>query len=94
LFAAAHEDDAFDGVVVILVLVLKTENAEARSVANFDAADVLDANWRTVAAADNHFANVVRVFDEAKTANIVKLAALRVEASAGIELLAVRALRT
>ena len=58
LLAAAHEDDAFDGVVVILCFVLKAEDAEARSVADFDVADVFDANGRAIVAGDDDFADV------------------------------------
>ena len=34
LFAATHEDDAFDGVVVVFRFVLEAENAKARRVAD------------------------------------------------------------
>ena len=55
LLAAAHEDDAFDGVVVFFS---ETEDAEARRVADLDVADVFHAHWRAVVAADDDFADV------------------------------------
>ena len=84
LLAAAHEDDAFDGVVVVFPFVLKAENTEARSIADDHAADVFHANGDAVAAADDDFANVFRRFNEAEAADVVKLAALRIEAAAGV----------
>src|SRR5580692_1707286 len=87
LLAAAHEDDAFDSVVVILFIgfVLEAENAQARGNADNDAADVFDADGHAVAAAADHdFADVFRGFDEPEAADVIKLAALRVKAAAGI----------
>src|SRR5262249_458606 len=84
LLAAAHEDDAFDGVVVIFLLVLEAEDAEARSVADFDAADILNTNGNAVVATDHYFADVVGGFHEPEAGDVVELAALRVEAAAGV----------
>src|SRR5271165_5868413 len=66
LFASAHENDAFDGVGVVFPFfpfVLEPKNAETRSVADDDAADILHAYGGAVAAADNNFADVVGGFD-------------------------------
>ena len=77
LLAAAHEDDAFDGVGVVfpflpfVSFVLKAENAEARSVANDDATDVFYADGHTIAATDDDFADVFGGFDEAETSNVI-----------------------
>src|ERR1700676_980182 len=84
LFAAAHEDDAFDGVIVFLGAGLKTENAEAGRVADFDVADVLDADGNAIVAADDDFADVFGGFEKAEAADVIKLAALRIEAAAGV----------
>src|SRR5258708_31660878 len=43
LLAPAHQDDAFDGVIILLLLGLKTEDADARGVADFHAANILEA---------------------------------------------------
>ena len=76
LLAAAHQDDAFDGVVVIFLLILKTEDAEAWGVADFHAADVLDSNWRAVVAGHHDFADIFRGLYQAQPAHVVKLTAL------------------
>src|SRR5262249_17456321 len=84
LLAAAHEDNALDGVVVVLLRGLEAEDAEARCIADFDAANIFHANRRAVVAADNNFADVVGRFYQAKSAYVIKLAALGVETAAGI----------
>ena len=84
MFAAAHEDDAFNRIVVIFCFVLKAKDAETRSVADFDVADVLDANGRAVIAGNDDFADVVGGFDEAEAAHIIKLAALGIKTAASI----------
>ena len=94
LFAAAHEDDAFDGVVIVFPFVLKAENAKARSVADDHAADVFHANWGAIAAANDDFADIFGCFNQAETADVVELAALRVEAAAGVGVVCVIALKT
>src|SRR6266853_2082397 len=70
--------------VVIFLRSLEAVNAEARRVADVHAADILNANRRAVVAADDDFANVVGGFDEAKTANVVKLSTLRIKTAAGV----------
>src|SRR5258708_7447248 len=84
LLAAAHEYDAFDGIVIVFGLILKTENAEARGVADFHVADVADADRRAVIARDPDFADIVGGFYQPQTPHIIKLAALRIKTAAGI----------
>src|SRR5277367_1487519 len=84
LLAAAHQDDAFNGVVVVFLFVLEPENPEARSDADDDAADILYPDRHAVAAAYDNFADVLGGLDESETADVVKLAALRVEAAPGV----------
>ena len=89
LLAPAHQDDAFDRVVVLLLLGLETENTEARRVADDHAADVLDADGDAIQAGDNDFADVFRVFYEAEAPHVVELPALRVKAAARIGIVGV-----
>src|SRR5690242_16382376 len=84
LFAFAHKDDAFDGVVVVFGFVLEAEDAEAGSVADDHAANVFHANGSAVGGADDDFADVVGGFEEAEAAHVVKLAALGEESAAGV----------
>ena len=84
LLAAAHQDDAFDGVVVVFVFFLEAEDAEARRVAHDYLADVFHADRDAVVAADDDFADVVGGFEQAETAHVVELAALGVKAAAGV----------
>ena len=91
LLATAHQDNAFDRVVVVLLLGLETENAEARGVADFDTANILDADGNTIQAGNDNFANVFRSLDEAEAADVIKLAALRVEAATGVGIVGVEA---
>jgi hypothetical protein len=84
LFTAAHQDDAFHGVIVFLRLGLKPENAKARRVADFHVTDILNANGNAIVAADDDLADVFGVFEEAEAANVVKLAALGVETAARV----------
>jgi len=74
LLAATHENDAFHGVVVVLVFVLKAENTQTRGVADLHMTDVADADWRAVIAGHDDFANVVGGLYESKTAHVIKLA--------------------
>src|SRR5487761_726817 len=80
LFAGAHQDDAFDGVVV----VHKAKFAEARRVTHDDLADVLDAHRNAVLATDHCVADVLDVAHEAESANVIKLSALRIKPSSGV----------
>src|SRR5487761_194721 len=80
LLAGAHQDDAFDGVVV----VHEAKFAEARRVAHDDLADVLDAHRHAILAADHGVADVLNVAHEAKPADVIKLSALRIKPSSGV----------
>ena len=62
LLAAAHQDDAFDGVVVLFLLCLEAENAEARSVADYHAADVLDADGHAIQSCRRRLRRCLRCF--------------------------------
>src|SRR5260370_6679129 len=84
LLAAAHQNDAFDGIVIVCGLVLKAENAETGRVTDFHVADVVDADRSAVITGDYDFANIVGGFYESETAHIIKLAALRIKTAAGI----------
>src|SRR5271165_6365883 len=55
--------DGFGVVFPFFPFVLEPKNAETRSVADDDAADILHAYGGAVAAADNNFADVVGGFD-------------------------------
>src|ERR1051326_6395491 len=66
------------------MLVLKTKDAEARSVADFNVADVLDSNGSPVIAGDDYFTVFFRGFDETETSHVIKLAALGIESATGI----------
>ncbi len=90
LLAAAHQDDAFDGVIVILLLGLETENAEARGVADFDTANILYADGNAIQAGNDDFANIFRSLDQAEAADVVKLAALGIEAATGVGIVGVQ----
>jgi hypothetical protein len=59
LFAAAHEDDAFDGIIVIFGFVLEAKDAEARRVTDFNAANVADTHGSAIVAGDNDLTDVV-----------------------------------
>ncbi len=80
LFAGAHQHHAFHGVVAIHV----AEFAEARRDADLHAADVLHQYRRAVADREHGVADVIQRFDAAQAAHVGELAALRVEAAAGI----------
>ena len=90
LFAAAHQDDAFDGVVILLLLGLKTEDAETRRVADFHAADILDADGHATGTSDYYFADVLSAFHQAQAAHVVKLPALGVKAATGVGIVGVQ----
>src|SRR5208282_932763 len=69
---------------VVFPFVLETENAETRGDTDNDPTDVFHADGHAVAAADNDFADVFSGLDEAEASDVVKLAALSVEAAAGV----------
>ncbi len=80
LLAAAHEDHAFDGIVILLEAKL----AEPRRVADRHVANVPDANRHAVVAADDDVSDVVGIADQTDAAYVVELPALGVESAAGI----------
>ena len=80
LFAAAHEDHAFDGVVVLF----ESENSQARGVADFYMADVLDADGGAVRVAHYDFADVFGGSQQAEAANVVELLADGIETAAAV----------
>ncbi len=90
MLAPAHQDDAFDGVIILLLLGLKTEDAEARGVADFHAANILDADGHAIGTSDYDFPDVFGAFHEAQAAHVIKLAALRVKTAAGVGIVGVQ----
>ncbi len=80
LLAGAHEDDAFHRVV----LGLEAEFAEPGGDADLDAADVLDQHRRAVVDRQHDVADVLGRLDQAFAAHVVELAALGIEAAAGV----------
>src|SRR5579875_101313 len=80
LVAGAHQDDAFHGVIIFH----KAEFAEARRVANHDFADIADAHRHAVLAADHDIADILEIADQADSADVIKLAALRIKSAAGV----------
>ncbi len=80
LLAAQHHDDAFDGVVILV----ESELAQARRVADGDFADVAYAHRHAILRADDHAADVLHVLDQAQAAHVIKLAALRIKSAAGV----------
>src|ERR1035438_8855160 len=84
LLAAAHQNHAFDSVIVVFDLVLKAKDSEARSVANHDLPHVFNPNRPPIIATDHDLADVVGRFQKAKASDVIKLSALRVKPAAGI----------
>ena len=80
LFAAAHHDDALDGII----LLVEAEFAQAWSATDGDLADVADTHRHPILRAHDYVADVARIAHQAQAANVIKLAALRIESAAGI----------
>jgi hypothetical protein len=80
LFAGAQQDDAFDRVVLLLV----AELAQPRRDADDHAADILEQHRRAVVHGQDDIADVFRRHHAADAAHVIELAALRIEAAAGI----------
>ncbi len=72
LFAAAHQDYAFDGVVIFL----ESKFAQARRVADFHVADIFYAYRRAIGAADDDLFDIFHVAQQAQAAHVIKLPAL------------------
>ena len=83
LLAGEHQDDAFDGVIRLV----EAEFAEARRAADGDVADIAHTHRHAVLRADNYVADVGFVAKQADSANVIKLAALRIEAAAGVRVI-------
>ena len=80
LLAAPHHDDAFDGVIRLV----EAEFAQARSVPDGHVADIADAHRHSVLRAHDDVADVRGIANQAEAANVVELAALRIESAAGV----------
>ncbi len=80
LLAASHHDDAFDGIICFV----EAEFAQARRVADRHVADIADTHRHAVLRTDDDVADVRGIANEAEAANVIELAALRVESAAGI----------
>ena len=80
LLADTHQDDPFDGVV----LVHEAELPEPRRVAHGHPRDVLHVHRDAAVGRDHDVADVLEVADLAEAAHVEELAALRVEAAAGV----------
>ena len=80
LLAAAHEDHAFDRVVILL----KAELTEAGRVPDGDVANIAHPDGYAFVAADDDVPDVVGVADQADSADVVELSALGIESAAGI----------
>src|ERR1019366_8590752 len=80
LLAHAHEDDAFDGFILLHV----AELAEARGVADLDLGDVFYIDGDVALLLQDDVADVGGGLDEAEAADVIELAALGIEAAAGV----------
>ena len=80
LLADAHQDDAFDGIVLTHV----AELSEPRRVADRDGADVFHVDRNAGVRGDDDVADVVERLHQAEAADVVELAALRVEPAARV----------
>ena len=80
LLAAKHEDHALNRVVILLI----TELAESRRMADHDVANVLDANRNAVAGADDDVANIAGVTHQSNAAHVIKLPTLGVKSTSRI----------
>ncbi len=84
LLADAHQDDAFDRVVLLHV----AELTEPRRRPDCDVADVVDRHGNAAARRDHDVADVLERLHEAEAADVVELPALRIEAAAGVRVVA------
>ncbi len=89
LLAHAHQDDALHRVVLLHV----SEFAQPRGVTHLHLRDVVDVNRDAVVLRQDDVADVGRVPDQAEPPNVVKLAALRIEAAARIRVVVAQLLR-
>ena len=84
LLAHAHQDDAFDRIV----LVHESELAQPRRVPDLDFADVADVSRDAVVGRDHNVRDVFRRLHQSQTANVIELPALRIESAAGVGVVA------
>ncbi len=80
LLAAAHQDHALDRIVIFL----KAELPQARSMADDHVADIAHPDGYAVVAADYDVRNVFGVAHQADAADVIELATLGIEAPAGV----------
>src|SRR6185437_14013722 len=80
LFAAPHQDHAFDRVVN----VVEAELPQTRRVPDDHLADVADVYGHAILRAHDDVPDVIGVADQADAANIIKLSTLRIETAAGV----------
>ncbi len=83
LFAGAHQNDPFDGVVLVHV----TKLAEAGRVPDHHPADVLDEDRGTVVHGEHDVADVLDCLHPTEPAYVIELAALRVESAPGVPII-------
>ena len=89
LLSAQHENDAFDGIVILL----EAEFAEARRVADGYVSDIAHADGHAFVGADDDVADVIGVAHQADAANVIELSALGIETAAGIRVIRCQAQR-
>ena len=82
LLSAQHENDAFHGVVILL----KTEFTQARSVSDGHVSHVPDSDGHAFVGADHDVSNVLGVSYQPDAANVIELPTLRIEAAPGIRI--------
>src|SRR5271156_5610637 len=83
LLAAEHQDDAFDNIVILV----KSELAEARSVADQEVAHIANVHRHAILRTDNYAAYVRFVSDQTESANVVKLLSLRIKSAPGVRII-------
>src|SRR5580704_12675701 len=72
LLSAQHEDDAINRIVIFL----KAEFAQARSMPGRYISDIVDSDWHAFVGANYDVANVICISNQPYPANIVELSAL------------------
>ena len=80
LLPAKHENDALNRIVVLLI----TEFAQPRRMADHDLANVLDSDRYAIVAADHDVPDIAGVAHQSNAAHVIKLATLGVEPTACI----------
>src|SRR5579859_5769493 len=83
LFPTQHEDDAFDGIVVLL----KAEFTEPGRMPNGYISDILHTNGYAFVRAHHNVSNVVGVTYQPDSTNVVELSSLRIKTAAGIRII-------